>query len=330
MKKDRIAFLFVLMVTVWGCSKNDPQPTIAENTTKVADIAYIAGDTSSRHKLDVYYKKGTNSKKVILFVPGGAWKQGDKDKYEELAVTLDSLYGYTVVVANYRLSDSDAGSAIHPDHVEDVAMAFAWVKKNISQYGGNPEAVFLFGQSAGGHLVSLLASDEQYLKHVGYSFNDIGGVISMSGAYALDALAEFPQNPLGLSVEEVLMYKALVANAFGSYDTSVLMQASPSHHINSSMPPFLVIYTEFDMPGFDMVAESFYSGLKQAGVSSVSINKLYKSDYSATTWQTATILAAEEPSMSGYIGHYAEVVAINEFDYSNAPTKWIVTFVNSH
>jgi acetyl esterase/lipase len=239
------------------------------------------------------------------------------------------LYDYTVVVANYRLSNTEDGSAVHPDHVEDVALAFAWVKKNISQYGGNPQSVFLFGQSAGGHLVSLLATDEQYLQKLGYSFNDVKGVISMSGAYALDDLAAFPQNPLGLSAEEVLMYKAIFVNAFGSYDTAVLIPASPMHNINNSVPPFLIIYTELDMPGFGMDAENFYSKLTQAGVQSVSINKLYQSDYSELTWQTATEMAAAEPAMADYIGHYAEVVSINEFDYTKVPTKWIVSFVEN-
>jgi len=34
--------------------------------------------------------------------------------------------------------------------------------------------------------------------------------------------------------------------------------------------------------------------------------------------------------MAGYIGHYAEVVAVNEHDYQTVPTTWIVEFIKSN
>jgi acetyl esterase/lipase len=298
--------------------------------TKTPDTYYVAGDTSHKRTLDVYYKRNPTLNKVVLFVPGGAWRQGDKDQYDSMALTLASLYNYTMVVTNYRLSNENDGSAVHPDHIEDVALAFSWVMKNITNYGGDPGSVFIFGQSAGGHLVSLLAADEQYLKQVGYSFKNIRGVISMSGAYALSDLVAYPLNPLGLNAEDVLMYKSIVLNAFGSYDTVTINPASPSCHVHDSLPPFLLIYTELDMPGFALDGEHFYALINNVGGLSVSINKLYPSDYSTETWQTATILAAAEPALAEYIGHYAEVVAINKYDHLKVPTKWIVNFIRDY
>jgi acetyl esterase/lipase len=333
MKRNRI-FLIIAAIPVlilWRCTKSETIPPPSEFPVNIyKNIGYIAGDTSHRHMLDVYSRQNSTLNKVVLFVPGGAWRQGDKDLYETMALTLATLYNYTVVVTNYRLSNKDDGSAIHPDHVQDVAQAFKWVMQNIAAYHGNRESLFLFGQSAGGHLASLLATDGQYLKAVGYSPKNIRGVISMSGAYSLDDLVAFPLNPLGLGAEEVLMYKSIVQNAFGSYDTAVLIPASPFYHVHDSIPPFLLIYTELDMPGFDMDAENFYDKVNGTSGKAVSINKLYQSDYSAQTWQTATELAAAEPAMAGYIGHYAEVVAINEQDHLKQPTKWIVGFINAN
>jgi acetyl esterase/lipase len=202
--------------------------------------------------------------------------------------------------------------------------------ENIRKYGADPDSVFVFGQSAGGHLVSLLSSDPQYLQQEGYSFRNIRGVISMSGAYTLGDLVAFPVNPLELGADDVLMYKSIVMNAFGSYDTLVINPASPSFHVNDSMPPFLLIYTELDMPGFATDGEHYYSRLQTAGSVDVSIFKLYESDYSAETWQTATALAAAEPMLADYIGHYAEVVAINRNDYGKPPSTWIANFVRDH
>jgi acetyl esterase/lipase len=314
-----------------ACNNDDPAiepvPTIEKNVSVANNVAYIENDTTSRHKLDVYYKKGASNMPVILFIPGGAWRQGDKEKYVTLAKTLDSLYNYTVVVANYRLSNPDDGGAVHPAHVQDVAAAFKWVMQNISAYGGSSSKVYLFGQSAGGHLVSLLATDAQYITQAGYTLADIKGVISMSGAYSLDKLVEFPSNPFSLSAEEVLMYKAIVMNAFGSYDSSITFPASPINHVSNAIPPFLIIYSEGDMPGFDQDADAFYAKMKQIGLTNATVKKIYQSDYTVQTWESATQLAAEEPIMADYIGHYAEVVAINEHDYQKAPTTWIVDFI---
>ena len=333
MIRNRI-FLTIAAMTIfilWRCNKSETIPPPSGFPVNIyKNIGYIAGDTSHRHMLDVYSRQNTALNKVVLFVPGGAWRQGDKEQYETMALTLATLYNYTVVVTNYRLSNKDDGSAIHPDHVEDVAQSFKWVMQNISGYHGNRESLFLFGQSAGGHLVSLLATDEQYLKTVGYSPENIRGVISMSGAYTLDDLVAFPLNPLGMGAEEVLMYKSIVQAAFGSYDTAALIPASPFYHVHDSIPPFLLIYTELDMPGFNMDAENFYDKVNSTGGNSVTISKLFQSDYSAETWQTATQLAAAEPALADYIGHYAEVVAINEQDHLKQPTKWIVSFINAN
>ena len=61
--------------------------------------------------------------------------------------------GYAVVAVNYRLSPA----VKCPAHVEDVAQAFAWTRKNIGKYGGDQDRIFVGGGSAGGH-ISLIAA----------------------------------------------------------------------------------------------------------------------------------------------------------------------------
>ncbi len=44
-----------------------------------------------------------------------------------------------------------------PAHIMDAKRVLGWIKKNIANYGGDPERVVVAGGSAGGHLASLLA-----------------------------------------------------------------------------------------------------------------------------------------------------------------------------
>ena len=140
-----------------------------------------------KHKLDLYVPKGVKDFPVMMFVHGGSWKSGNKDLYPALGETF-AKQGIGTAIINYRLS-SNKGTVKHPDHIHDVAKAFAWVKENAGKYGGDPKKLFISGHSAGGHLVALLATDESYLKAEKCSTTDIRGVMALSGVYTIDALS---------------------------------------------------------------------------------------------------------------------------------------------
>jgi len=295
------------------------------------DISYVTDNPQERQKLDVYYPEGIAHPTVLMFVSGGAWRQGDKELYEELARTFSGFYGYTTVVVNYRLSNPEDGAAVHPDHVEDVASAFAWVKRQIPSYGGDPLSTYIFGQSAGAHLVSLLCTDDRYLKAHGLGLSDIRAAVSMSGVYNLYDFTRYPMNPLGLTMEEILMYKAMLLEAFGGWDQPTMDAASPWQFINKNQPPMLVISTENDMPGFEKEAENFFGFVQGSGLGvCLERSKILLSDYSAATWAAATAMAAAEPVVSKYVGHYAEMVAINTTEYNSRPTRLVVDFIAAH
>jgi acetyl esterase/lipase len=207
----------------------------------IKDIAYYEGEGTDKvkHKLDLYLPKGKKEFPVLFFVHGGAWMTGDKNFfgiYSNLG-THFAKHGIGAVVTNYRLSPG----VKHPEHIKDVARAFAWTHKNIAKHGGKPEQIFVCGHSAGGHLVALLATDEQYLKAEGLSLKAIKGAIPLSGVY-------------------VIPDKLLTA-VFGN-DAETAKMAGPINHCKEGCPPFLIIYAESDFPGCGKTSEEFCKTLK--------------------------------------------------------------------
>jgi acetyl esterase/lipase len=207
---------------------------------KFKDIAYRTDKDADkeRHKLDIYCPKGQKDFPVILFVHGGTWKMGNKNLYTAIGETFAKA-GIGMVITNYRLSPA----VQHPAHVEDVAKAFAWVVENIGKYNGSPEKLFICGHSAGGHLVSLLATDPSYLKAEKHSFADIKGVIPISGVFQITPVAPLKQ-------------------AFGT-DAEVCKQASPLTHVTGKHPPFLIAYADSELPTLDTMAKDMHKALQK-------------------------------------------------------------------
>jgi acetyl esterase/lipase len=209
------------------------------------DIAYYEGADAHpvKHKLDVFVPKGQKDFSVVLFVHGGVWRHGDKSflgVYTALGSFL-ARNGVGAVVINYRLSPA----VQHPAHVQDVARALAWTKKNIAKYGGRADQIFLCGHSAGGHLISLLVTDESYLKAEGLSSRDVKGVVSMSGVYSI------PDRT----------FASVFGNAPGA-----AKKASPIEHVREGLPPFLLLFADEDFPGCDKKpAEAFCKALQDKG-----------------------------------------------------------------
>ncbi|MFD8686241.1 carboxylesterase/lipase family protein [Streptomyces sp. NPDC059651] len=89
---------------------------------------------------------------VLVWLHGGAFLGGSGDDYgaEQLAVRGDSL----VVTVNYRLGvfgyfGHPALGSAPPFGLADQQAALRWVRANAERFGGDPDAVTLFGESAG-------------------------------------------------------------------------------------------------------------------------------------------------------------------------------------
>lgn len=103
---------------------------------------------------------------VMVWIHGGGFNFGSASQAEYHGGNL-ARKGVVVVTVNYRLGP--LGFLAHPALAAESAhrvsgnyglldqiAALQWVRKNIAAFGGDPERVTLFGQSAGSRSVSLL------------------------------------------------------------------------------------------------------------------------------------------------------------------------------
>jgi acetyl esterase/lipase len=252
------------------------------------DVAYYDGPDADpvRHRLDLFVPKGLANYPTVLFVHGGAWAVGDKCCAGLYTTVAEFLAGQGVAVAmtNYRLSPD----VQHPEHIKDVARAFAWVHRHIAEHGGSPERLFLAGHSAGGHLVSLLATQDCYLRDEGIDQAAIKGVISLSGVYEIPD--RFMDVTFGGKGQRAFRFDELIplrgmwkiawpdcldlpgipflvdvfSSVFGD-DPLCRADASPIQHVRPGLPPFLVVCAEKDLPYLIGMAADFAEALACAG-----------------------------------------------------------------
>jgi triacylglycerol lipase len=150
-----------------------------------------------RHRLDIFRAEpNATDLPVIVFVHGGGFVAGDKSNagspYNDHVPLWCARQGYVGVNMTYRL----APAAVFPAGGQDVALAIAWLRSNIAAFGGNPDRIVLFGQSAGAtHAATYVA------RHG--SARDIIGVVLLSGVYDFRIGEAPPPNELAYVGHEV-------------------------------------------------------------------------------------------------------------------------------
>ena len=160
--------------------------------------------------------KSNNLLPVMFWIHGGGNTSGLKDIYDFSKMV--KKHNVLVITINYRLGPF--GWFTHPSIQNlqyeddkssnfgtlDIIAALEWVKSNISLFGGNPDNVTIFGESAGGHnVLSLLASKKaKGLFHKAISQSGYTTSISTNQAYKQDKPSPTSEHTSFKIVDKVL------------------------------------------------------------------------------------------------------------------------------
>ena len=193
-------------------------------------------------KLDIYRTSRPNAP-VFVFIHGGNWQSGAAKDYAfpaEMFVNAGAHY-VALDFANIKQAGGDLGVM-----AAQVRRGIAWVCKNASTFGGDPDRIFIGGHSSGGHLCGVaLVTDWQ--KDFGLPDNAVKGGLCMSGMYDM--------TPVRLSWRR----------SYVSFTDPMADAMSSQRHIDKLRAPVIVTYGGFETPDFQRQSRDFAAAVKAAG-----------------------------------------------------------------
>ena len=198
---------------------------------------------------NIAYPDGPSLKPAILSVHGGRWRAGNRTDASSIKVAQWAEFGYFAMSIDYRL----VGGSPAPAPQLDLLCAIRWLHAHAEEYRIDPERIYLIGQSAGGQMVSLVATaGEAGFPRVGgweKARTDVRAVISVAATYELNSLSWGNLwTPVDGKVEESRRH------------------ASPINHVSAATKPLLVIHSDDDKSVPVQQAADMVEKLKAAGV----------------------------------------------------------------
>ena len=182
-----------------------------------------------RHRLDIFVPAaGVARAAVVVFVHGGGFIMGDKGAPDAPFYNNVGLWaarsGCIGVTMTYRL----APGATWPAGSEDAGAAVRFLGSSVQKYGGDPNRIFLMGQSAGAVHVA---------GYVAMAGGGIAGAMLISGIYDV---ARAERNPFQ-------------AAYYGEDPARFAEQSTLTKLAETSLPCFVCV-SEFDPPDFQRQA----------------------------------------------------------------------------
>lgn len=242
-----VLVVLATLVIVGGCTHNMKatdalNAVILQNHYTVKTAQY---GNHPRQGMDIYLpnakkqqKYGNKPKPSIIFVYGGAWRDGNKADYKFVGHALTEL-GHPVIIPDYQLFPQ----VKFPVFIEDIAQAIHYTEKNAQNLlDQSMDNYVLMGHSAGAHTVALLTVDESWTENADVTAN-LKGLIALSGPYDLplddpEVIPVFPNIPT---------------------------QVNPILNVTAQLPPILLLHGRKDDRVFPFHTERFAEAIKRSG-----------------------------------------------------------------
>jgi len=234
------------------------------------DILYKQVDGVDLY-LDLFMPDDAENPPLILWIHGGAWMYGDR---KSPGMRWQVERGYALASIEYRLvEDKPDGSVIFPQNIIDCKDALVFLKQNASKYGYDPARVIVAGDSADGHLASLMGASVGHAEWEREGADcSVQAVVEFYGPSSFADIKDSPED-----IEHVTSY-LLGAPVYSAVGRMRAAAANPVTYISGKEPPFLILHGDNDplVP----YAQAIYlrNALEEAGVA-VGLHRVFGGDH---------------------------------------------------
>ena len=198
--------------------------------------------SSAIEQLDIYRTAKADAP-VMIYIHGGAWRNGAAKDFAFLAETYINA-GASLVIPDF-VQVQDAGGSLIP-MIQQVRSAVAWVYKNASIFGGDSQRLYISGHSSGAHLSGCtLVTDWE--NDFALPPDIIKGGLLVSGMYDL--------KPVRLSKR----------SKYVNFTDEIEQALSSQRHLDRLNAPMIVAYGTCETPEFQRQSRDFSAAVKTAG-----------------------------------------------------------------
>jgi arylformamidase len=214
----------------------------ARTRTRIGEPLRRAYGDTAIEQLDIF-RTSKPKAPIFVFIHGGAWIRGAASSYSVIAEMFLGA-GAHFVVPDF-INVADAAGSLFP-MAEQVQRAIAWVWRNAESFGGDPDRLYIGGQSSGAHLAAVALTIDWRREH-GVPADFIKGALCTSGMYELA--------PVRLSAR---------AN-YVKFTDAMVERLSPIRYIDRLCAPVIVSYGTYESPEFIRQAQEFAAAARDAG-----------------------------------------------------------------
>jgi acetyl esterase/lipase len=196
------------------------------------DVAY---GPHPRQQFDLYTPTGARKRSIVLFVHGGAFMDGHRNRTDEIYSNVCyylARNGVAAINIGYRLGKD----ALFPAGSDDIGTVVKWIHDHADDIGINRDSIFLMGHSAGGAHAGSYAYDKRRHPPSGPG---LAGLIVVSGRVRAETFAENP------NADKVKAY-------YGTDATEKLSDVSAVSHVDANSVPTFVAWGEYENPLLDV------------------------------------------------------------------------------
>jgi len=214
----------------------------ARTRARIGEPERRAYGDSGIEQLDLFRTAKSNAP-IFVFIHGGAWVRGDAKSYSAPAEMFVGA-GAHYIVPDFT-SVADAGGSLFP-MAEQTRRAIAWVWRNAASFGGDPNRLYIGGQSSGAHLAAVALTTD-WPREFDVPADIVKGGLCTSGMYELA--------PVRLSAR---------AN-YVKFTDAMVEALSPIRHLDRLGAPVIVSYGTYETPEFIRQAKEFAAAVRDAG-----------------------------------------------------------------